>query len=383
LGSGGRSVIQPGVSDKQLQRRRSLYFKLSSRLAELDNERVRALFDQSDPQAGWGRSQVADLDGAKVFLKRVPVTDVEYDHLFSTANLYGLPTFYNYGFGSVGLGVFRELVTHIKTTNWVLAGAIGAFPLLYHYRLIPFDAARADLDPARHARYVAYWGGDAHVDRYLRDRAAARYQLVLFLEHFPHAVGDWLLDHPAKMPLVLADMRAAVTFLRRQGIIHLDAHFFNMVTDGRRVYLTDFGLALDRHFALSPGERQFYRQNRLYDFGYLLWSVGAQLFWMYDHLPDAEKRRVVDPGGRDEEAAFEDLFPVLLEQVDAIASSGMMKIDKRYRASLARYRPVIAFMHQFYTAMRRNNAKDTPWDHAKLRRLLQAVDFLPGPPAGD
>ena len=40
-------------------------------------------------------------------------------------------------------------------------------------------------------------------------------------------------------------------------------------------------------------------------------------------------------------------------------------------------------MHQFYTAMRRNNAKDTPWDHAKLRRLLEAADFLPGSLTGD
>ena len=30
---------------------------------------------------------------------------------------------FNYGGGGGGLGVFREIVTHIKTTNWVLAGA--------------------------------------------------------------------------------------------------------------------------------------------------------------------------------------------------------------------------------------------------------------------
>ena len=52
--------------------------------------------------------------------------------------------------------------------------------------------------------------------------------------------------------MVLAEMCATITFLRNQGIIHLDTNFFNMLTDGTRVYLTDFGLALDQHFELRP-----------------------------------------------------------------------------------------------------------------------------------
>jgi hypothetical protein len=36
-------------------------------------------------------------------------------------------------------------------------------------------------------------------------------------------------------------------------------------------------------------------------------------------------------------------------------------------------------MHSFYAGMRRNNAKDTPFEHAALRRLLQEVGFGPGP----
>src|SRR5262245_26867743 len=120
------------MADNLLERRRKLYFALSSQIAQIDNARLRSLFDESEPFNNWGRNQVIDIGRSKVFVKRVPVTDVEYENMFSTRNLYDLPTFYNYGLGSVGLGVFRELVTHIKTTNWVLDGAIGTFPLMYH-----------------------------------------------------------------------------------------------------------------------------------------------------------------------------------------------------------------------------------------------------------
>lgn len=91
---------------------------------------------------------------SKVFVKRVPVTNIEFDNLFSTRNLYNLPTYCNYGFGSTGFGVFRELVTHIKTTNWVLSGAIATFPLMYHYRIIPFSGRRVDVDMERLKDYV-------------------------------------------------------------------------------------------------------------------------------------------------------------------------------------------------------------------------------------
>ena len=70
--------------------------------------------------------------------------------MFSTKNLYDLPTYYQYGVGSAGFGVFRELVANIKTTNWVLQGAIANFPLLYHARIIPFSGERPDVDMERH-----------------------------------------------------------------------------------------------------------------------------------------------------------------------------------------------------------------------------------------
>lgn len=75
------------------------------------------------------------MGSEKVFVKRIPLTDLGHENPFSARNLYSLPTFYNYGVGSAGFGAFRELFAHAKTTNWVLAGEIETFPLLSHYRI--------------------------------------------------------------------------------------------------------------------------------------------------------------------------------------------------------------------------------------------------------
>lgn len=364
--------------DNQLQKRHKLYFELSSHIALIDNARLRALFGDSDPSGSWGKSHTIDVGRSKVFVKRVPITDIEYDNMFSTRNLYDLPTYYNYGFGSAGLGVWRELVAQIKTTNWVLAGAIATFPLMYHYRIIPFDGAHEEVDQERHARYVAYWGNNANVGRYMLDRARAKYELVLFLEYIPHTVATWLVDNPTKMPLVTADMHATVTFLRNNGILHLDAHFHNMLTDGKRVYLTDFGLALDKQFELTSAEKQFYRQHSYFDFGYLLWNLGSLLYGIYDALPDDNKKRIAEICGISAEVEYTELLPILLDNCDAIVASGIVKLDGDYVASLAKYRSVTTLMHDFYVKMRRNNAKDTRFDHVKLRRLLKETGFVPG-----
>jgi len=115
--------------------RRKKYFNLSSQIAQLDNAQIRFLFDNSksnESSTGWRVNHTINFGQSKVFVKRIPVTNLEYNNLFSTKNLYDLPTYCNYGLGSTGFGIFRELVTQIKTTQWVLEEAIATFPLMYH-----------------------------------------------------------------------------------------------------------------------------------------------------------------------------------------------------------------------------------------------------------
>ena len=364
------------MNSNQLEQRQKRYFQLSSALAQLDNAHLQTTATANEGQVGWGTSQSVTVADTAVFIKRVPLTQIEYAHMFSTKNVYNLPTFYQYGFGSVGFNVFRELVTHIKTTNWVLAGEIENFPLLYHYRIVPVSGDPPTVDMAYHQRYITYWGGNANVGRYLLDRAAASYELILYLEHIPHAVATWVRTHQSLIPKVMADTQAALTFLNDQGILHLDSHFFNLLTDGQQVYLTDFGLALDKTFDLSPDERQFYQQHLNYDQGNLLRSLGTHAFGMYRDLPEADKERLVKTYSLSEDLGLDELLPFLLAHMDEITESGLIKLDQTYRSNVTQYLPVINFMHDFYVAMRQNDAKDTPFEQARLQRLLGETGFI-------
>ena len=186
-----------------LELRRQKYFEISSHITRLDNRKLNSLFDQSESNkstTGWGTNHIIIFRKSKVFVKRVPVTDIEYDNLFSTKNLYSLPTGYNYGIASTGLGVFRELVTHLKTTHWVLEGAIANFPLMYHYRILPSTKNCAELEID-----IERWGNHANVKKYVLDRIHAKYELVLFLEYIPHILETWLQENPNQLQRHLND----------------------------------------------------------------------------------------------------------------------------------------------------------------------------------
>jgi hypothetical protein len=80
-----------------------------------------------------GTSVSLEIEGWPVFAKRVPLTDLERrpDNVMSTANVFQLPTCYQYGVGSAGFGAWRELAAYVMTTNWVLGGRYAGFPLRY------------------------------------------------------------------------------------------------------------------------------------------------------------------------------------------------------------------------------------------------------------
>src|SRR4051812_17583845 len=81
-----------------------------------------------------------ESDGVPVFLKRLPLTDVEVEHPGSTRNWFKLPTYYSYGVGSAGFGSWREVVAHRVTTG------VPGFPELLHDRVMPRTALpRQDL----------------------------------------------------------------------------------------------------------------------------------------------------------------------------------------------------------------------------------------------
>src|SRR3984957_2188869 len=114
------------------------YSEVSSSLALLSDGKLGRLVDDAGSTGSGigGTSAVTDVAGVPVFVKRVPLTDTERQpsSVMSTANLFGLPVFCQYGVGSPGFGAWRELAANVMTTGWVLARRTEDFPLLYHWR---------------------------------------------------------------------------------------------------------------------------------------------------------------------------------------------------------------------------------------------------------
>ncbi len=362
-----------------IELRRKKYFDLSIQIAQLDNAQLRSLLENSESNessTGWGVNHTIVLGKSKVFVKRVPVTNIEFDNQFSTRNLYNLPIYCNYGFGSTGFGVFRELVTHIKTTNWVLEGAIATFPLMYHYRIIPFFGRRADVDRSRLKAYVEYWGNSENAGNYVLDRANANYELVLFLEYIPHVLETWLRKNPNKLQQPLDELSTTIDFLRTKGIIHFDAHFRNILTDGEQTYLTDFGLVLDKSFTLTKDEESFFEQNTFYDYGEVLRNLGHLIQSPYDSCSKNDKCKIIEKYGIKEGLKPYELRSILLDNIEQIHADGIMKLDEFYVASIVKYRSIIALMQGFFAEMWENNKKDTKLRHAELRLLLKETGFV-------
>ncbi|MBT7912488.1 hypothetical protein HN588_01110, partial [Candidatus Bathyarchaeota archaeon] len=163
--------------DNSVEPRRQVYFRLSSHLSQLSNEQLTRLLKNATSASE--PNTALELGSDRVFAKRVPVTDLEHNNMLSTANYYRLPNYFNFTGGGGGLGVFREIVTYIKTTNWVLAGAIGCFPLLYHWRILPRSSAVKPLDEDDHREFVRRWNSNKRIDRFLRDKASAQYEELL------------------------------------------------------------------------------------------------------------------------------------------------------------------------------------------------------------
>ncbi len=360
-------------NDTELRKKR--YFTLSLQIAQLDNAQLHSLLNDSESNessTGWGQNHVIVFGQSKVFVKRVPVTNIEYNNLFSTKNLYNLPTSCNYGFGSTGFGVFRELITHIQTTNWVLEEAIATFPLMYHYRIIPFFGRRTNNVDMEH------WGNNVNVRNYVLDRANANYELLIFLEYIPHVLEKWLLLNPSKLQKSLDDLRATIHFLRMKGIIHFDVHFQNILTDGERTYLTDFGLVLDKSFALTFDEQSFFEQNTFYDYGEVLRNIGHLIWAPYNSCSENDKRKIMQKYAIKEGLKHYELRSILLDNIEQIHADGIMKLDEYYVASIVKYRSIIALMQDFFAEMWNNNLKDTKLPHTKLGRLLKETGFLSG-----
>jgi hypothetical protein len=246
--------------------------RVSSSLAGRSDDELTALLRAASAGAVGvgGGSSVIDVDGTPVFAKRIPITDRELARPHSTANLFDVPVFCQYGMHSVagpGFNAWRELAANLVVTEGVLAGEAECFPLLHHWRVLPGRPPVADEHLDVDA-VVAHFDGSPAVRTRFDELAAATSSLVLFLEFAPLALTDTLTDPVARARTVERQLLDIVGFLRTREILHMDGHFGNIRADGERIYLVDFGLATSPRFDLSAAERAFVERNLGHDADY-------------------------------------------------------------------------------------------------------------------
>ncbi|WP_031160336.1 serine/threonine protein phosphatase [Streptosporangium roseum] len=316
-----------------------------------------------------GTSALLDIAGVPVFVKRVPLTDVERhaDNVMSTANLFGLPPFCQYGLvevGGPGFGAWRELAANVMTTNWVLAGRSAAFPLLYHWRVLP-GAPPPTEEHADVEAVVRYWEGSPAVRQRLHALARASASIVLFQEFIPYNLDDWLAAQLAAgqdaaiaaCAMVESCLPTDVAFMNGHGLMHFDAHFGNILTDGRRLYIADFGLATSPRFDLSAQEIGFLDRNGTHDMGYALMRL---VNWLVTNVCGVATPREGGPVQRN-------------EYIRACAAGAVpVGAPPAVTAVLRRYAPAAAVMNDFYWDLFGVD-RTTPYPGEKVERVLSAM----------
>jgi len=272
-----------------------------------------------------------------VFVKRIALTELERSR--STADVFGLPAWFHYGVGSAGGGAWRELASHIMTSNWALTGECENFLLLHHWRVsdrhFPAPVSRAEID-----RNVAFWHDDPAVRLRLAALADASADLVLFLEYVPQNLVEWLTgtgdDHVA---VVERDLLAMTRFMGAHGMQHFDAHFGNILSDGERLFITDFGLALSSRFELSPAEVPFLREHASHDGCYVV-----------THLVNWVVRTLSDAG----------------------------RLPPTAAAVVRRYAPIAVVINDFYVKLH-GESRQTPYPTGDIERACAETGFKPTP----
>lgn len=358
--------------DMSLPKRLRVHGAVSTALALHSDLALRELVDAAEPIGAGigGKSALLEIAGTPVFVKRVPLSDLERqpEHVRSTANLFDVPLFYHYGVGLIGgagFGAWRELAVHTMTTNWVLAAEHEGFPLMHHWRVVlpdttPLPAELADID-----RAVAYWDDRSQIRHRIEAMRDSSASIALFLEYIPNTLHDWLnaqieagdetTDRACAM--VERELTAATAFMNSRGLLHLDAHFQNILTDGRRLYFADYGLALSSGFDLSPQEAAFFDQNQSYDHGF---TATYLTNWLLTALYGLRR------DDRETRAAM----------VRAIAEGKPPHgIPGGAAALLTRQAPIATTMSAFTRAFQQAS-RSTPYPDEEIRRLLDDRDAV-------
>ena len=248
-----------------------LYNKLSNKLVILTDKELLELTNIQSEIKKWGDHGVIKLEGNNIFFKKLPLSDKFELSQFNTKNLYNIPVNCNYGFGSAGINPWRELITHIKTSNFVLTRVIENFPLLYYYRIIKDDSH--NFETGMNEKLLERFNfKNYHL--YLEERAKCSYKIIMFLEYIPNMLFKFINNDINYVKYFFKESTKILDFLQTNGILHLDTHWGNYLVDNNgKLYLTDFGIVLDKNFDLDEKEKLFMKKNKLLPYYYRFESV--------------------------------------------------------------------------------------------------------------
>ncbi|NIK79758.1 serine/threonine protein kinase [Paenibacillus castaneae] len=345
------------------------YAAVSTALTLLSDEQLRKrVKDATSLSTGiGGTTALMQLEKTPIFMKIIPLTEKEMraENAMSTKNVFKLPPFCHFGIGSPGFGVWREVAAHTMTTNWVLAKQCESFPLMYHWRVLKSPERRTPISDELSdvSGMVEFWGSPNMRDR-IEALEQSVYSVVLFCEYVPYNLHDWLSEQVAigenetasALTMVDFNLRSAVSFMNVNGLQHFDLHFKNVLTDGIRVYISDFGLATSSRFELSDSELDFLEVNKTHDGCYV---VTALVNWLVTALVGTVNRAErIDFIRR---CAERDESPELMDSATKI---------------IMRYAPIAVLMNDFYTNLV-STSRTTAFPFEEIERVCTKIGFEP------
>jgi hypothetical protein len=247
------------------------------------------------------------------------------------------------------------------TTNWILSGECPNFPLMYHFRVLP--ASKQDPMNAKELAElesaVQYWDNTPAIRRRFEAVHNASAHIVLLIEYVPMTLHQWLGERIKAggttaewdMSFIENSLKETTDFTSSHGFCHFDAHFKNILTDGRIVYFSDFGLVLSSKFALTKAETEFLNNHRTYDrcvtIVNLLYCLVTALYGSDEWL--CRLREYING-----------------EQSGEVAPS----ID----VTIKKYAPVaLMYMDDFYRKLQ-NDTRSVAYPEAHMQHLLMAAD---------
>ena len=155
-------------------------------------------------------------------------------------------------------------------------------------------------------------------------------------------------------------LRAGLAFMNGNGLLHFDAHFGNILTDGQRLYFADLGLATSPRFDLSAAESEFVGRHLSHDVCYALTQL---VNWLVSNVCEVA---VPATGGPVERNDYIRRCAAGAQVVDAPAAVAEV---------IRRYAPAAVVMNDFYWDLF-GKSRATPYPAVDIKRAMAAIpDF--------